>query len=204
VVPEEISGYQPLWINGEFLKKGLKVKAQGTSKDGNISLKVGDCNFKSLYVDAKYLDYEVLKTMTELAEAGFPVCLKRKPEEAGYFKHTDYEDLASRLVAHSSSKWSKTVQAKPLVSGDDLPYFWCRKDGDKYYIFFAHPVAKEFRYPVKYGQADTAETLNRTVTINIDGKNVEIQLAFKPYESLLLEVGSDGKYRPVTLPPAFL
>ena len=205
VVPEEIRGYQPLWINGEFLKKSTRHKAQGSSKDhvethNYASLRVGNCVFKNLYVDAKYLDYEVLKTMTELAEGGFPVCLKQKPEEAGYFQHADFEALATRLVELSSPDWLNVSPAKPLIEGDDLPFFWCRKDQGKYLVFFAHPVAKEFRYPVKYGQADTNQVQIRNIRINLKGRSVDIELAFKPYESILLEIRPNGKYRLISLP----
>jgi hypothetical protein len=222
VVPEEVRGFQPLWVNGDFLEEGRRLanqgsrlKAEGKSKvlrqmaegksreEGSgegISLKVGSCNFKSLYVDAKYLDYKTLQTMVGLAEGGFPICLKQKPEEAGYLKHVDFDKSAARLVELTKSNWSDLPVNKPLVEGDDLPYFWCRKDHDKYYIFFAHPVAKEFKYPVKYGQADTNETISKSITINIEGKSVMVNLVFKPYESILLEIGSDGKYRLISLP----
>jgi hypothetical protein len=194
VVPEEVRGYQPLWINGKYLQEGSRLKAQGSS------LKVGNCNFKSLYVDSKFLDYEVLKTMAKLAEEGFSVCLKRKPVEAGYMKHPDFDKLATRLVELSSQDWSMMAKTKPLIEGNDLPFFWCRKEQNRYYVFFAHPVAKEFRYPVKYGQADTQEIQIRSIKINIEGKSLDVSLAFKPYESLLLEINTNGKYRFISLP----
>jgi hypothetical protein len=206
VVPEEIRGYQPLWVNGTFLSEGSRRKAQGSGKDEGDGkdqggrLQIGECNFRSLYVDAKSLDFEVLKTMVELAEKKFPICLKQKPEEAGYMKHVDFEKLASRLVELSSPDWSGKMLTEPLVEGGDLPYFWCRKEGRKYYIFFAHPVAREFKYPVRYGQADTEQTLTRRITVHVDGKGVPVSLAFRPYESLLLEVGPDGNYRFIDLP----
>jgi hypothetical protein len=194
VVPEEIRGYQPLWINGKFLSEGKGYVAE------NNGLVVGDCRFSSLYVDAVYLDYEVLKTMVELAEEGLPVCLKQKPEEAGYFQHVEFEPLATRLVGLSSPDWTGMNTSKPLVEGDDLPFFWCRKADHKYYLFFAHPVAREFRYPVKYGQADTDRVEIRNVRINLEKKSIDIRLEFDPYESLLLEIGSKGKYRFINLP----
>lgn len=205
VVPEEIRGYQPLWINEQYLKEGKRQKAKGISKEISKKgegrrLKVGDCSFGSLYVDAKYLDFEVMKAITELAEDGLPVCLKQKPEEAGYYQHSEFEELAARLTELSSPDWSGIYPAKPLIEGDDLPFFWCRKEDGKYNIFFAHPVAREFRYPVKYGQADTDQTESRRVKINIEGKSIGIELAFKPYESLLIEMKSNGKYRFISLP----
>lgn len=207
-VPEEIRGYQPLWINGEFLQKGRRQMAEGRRKGiGNmnkeesegIRIKVGDCEFNSLYVDAKYLDYEVLKKMTELAEGGFPVCVKQKPTEAGYIQHTDFKVLAERLMKNSSPDWLKVAPAKPLVEGDDLPWFWCRKNQGKFYIFFAHPVAKEFRYPVQYGQADTGGYETRNIRINLKNKTIPVALNFKPFESLLLEVGPRGTVRFINL-----
>lgn len=181
-----------------------KAKGQGGKKAGGkeigIKIKVGDCEFGSLYVEAKYLDYEVLKTITDLAEDGLPVCLKGRPEEAGQMKHADFDILAERLIELSSPDWATLLKTKPLVSGDDLPYFWCRKDGNKYYIFFANPVAKDFKYPVAYGQADTSETVYRKVTVTVNGKSAEINLAFKPYESLMLEMESNGRYRFISLP----
>jgi hypothetical protein len=207
VVPEEIRGYQPLWINGEFLKEGKGFKAEGNNqkddkgkKKPGMTLAIGNCNFKSLYVDARYLDYEVLKTMVGLAETGFPICLKNRPEEAGYFQHPDFDGLATRLVELSSPDWSKVEPAKPLIEGDDLPYFWCRKEKEKYYVFFAHPVAREFRYPVKYGQADTNQVETRSIKVNLEGKSIDIKLAFNPYESLLMVIGSNGVYRFISLP----
>ena len=61
-------------------------------------------------------------------------------------------------------------------------------------------MAKEFRYPVRYGQADTKETLNKNITINLEGKKIDVNLLFKPYKSLLLEIGRNGKYRFISLP----
>jgi len=198
IVPEEIRGYQPLWINGTFLKQGSLIKAQGATK--NTRLKVGNCSFSSLFVDAKYLDYDVLKTLVALAEAKFLICLKQKPTEAGYMKHVDYQELATRLVALCPKDWSAITASSPLVQGNDLPYFWCRREPDKFYLFFANPIAKTFKYPVKYGQADTHETMEREVTINIPGKSININLLFKPDESLMLEINPNGKYQLIDLP----
>jgi hypothetical protein len=189
-VPEELRGYQPLWINGRFLEDGRPRTA-----DGRRRLEVGDCSFSALYVDVKYLDLSVLKTMTELAEAGFTVFLKQVPEEAGHVRHAEFARLAERLKELSHVSWPPANLAPPLVEGDDLPYFWAREDGGKYLIFFAHPVAREFVYPVRYGQSETRETLSRKIRINLPGRSVEYELIFRPGESILIEVGKGGKIR---------
>jgi len=200
VVPEEVRGYQPLWINGRFLEEGRRQKAESGNQDKVIRMKDGGCSFGSLYVDATYLDYEVLKSITELAEGGLPVCIKQKPVEAGYFEHVEFNGMAEKLMSLGSPDPGKVIMTKPLVEGDDLPFFWCRKDREKYYIFFAHPVAREFVYPVQYGQADVEGIQTRNITINLQGKSIKIRLSFNPYESLLLEITSNGKYRFIDLP----
>ncbi|OFY52699.1 MAG: hypothetical protein A2X22_07365 [Bacteroidetes bacterium GWF2_49_14] len=211
-VPEEIRGWQPVWINGEFLKDGRQMTEDGrkTTEDGRKSttvvghrssvLTVGNCKFSALYVDSKYLDYEVLRTMVSLAEGGMKVCLKQVPEEAGYVKHPEFGSLVKRLKELSSPDWHRVVPGRPLVEGADMPWFWARQDGKEMYIFFAHPVAKEFKYPVRYGQADTAETLTKKISINFSGKTIPVDLVFKPYQSLLVNVSRSGTVRFLDLP----
>jgi hypothetical protein len=122
------------------------------------------------------------------------------PVEAGYIKHPDFAQLADKLVGLSSPDWGKVAVTRPLVEGDDLPYYWCRKEGEKWFIFFAHPVAKEFRYPVRLGQSETKDTLVRNITANAGGKSTPVTLTFRPGESLLLEIEENGNYRFVGLP----
>jgi len=204
-VPEEIRGYQPMWINGEYLKKekGKRKKEKGYGQSSlathHSSLTVGNATFSSLYVDARYLDFETLKSITGLAEEGLKVCLKQVPKEAGYNKHPEFNLWVERLQKISSTDWPSTAITRPLVEGNDLPWFWARKDNNKYYILFAHPMAREFKYPVKYGQADTKETLTRNIRLNIGRIAMEYRLVFKPYESLLLEVSGTGKVTEVDL-----
>jgi hypothetical protein len=137
--------------------------------------------------------------MTGLAEKGIKICLKRVPEEAGFVKHDDFGKVAGRLKELSSPVWQSVAPGKPLVEGEDVPWFWARQDGKKTHLFFAHPVAKEFHYPVLYGQADTKETLTRNIRINFNGKTVPVELTFKPYKSILLEVNGAGKVTQVDL-----
>jgi hypothetical protein len=197
-VPEEIRGWQPVWINGEFLKDGRPQTADGGQRSAVWS--VGTCHFSALYIDSKYLDYEALTTMVSLAEDGMKVCLKQVPEEAGYVKHPEFADLVNRLKELSSPDWQLVAPGRPLVEGPDMPWFWARQDGKELYIFFAHPVAKEFKYPVKYGQADTEETLTKKISINFSGKTVPVELVFKPYQSLLLRVSGSGTVRFLDVP----
>ncbi len=40
--------------------------------------------------------------MTDLAEEGFPICLKQKPDEAGFIKNADFDILSERLTELAS------------------------------------------------------------------------------------------------------
>jgi hypothetical protein len=195
-VPEEIRGFQPLWVNGEFLRKGL----EGLRASGHGELRIGDCGFEALYVDAKWMDIEVLKTLKDLAESGIKICLNRLPEEAGYYKHPEFEELRSRLKELAFTEWKDASPGKPLVEGNDLPWFWARQDRNRIYLFFAHPMARDFKYPVVYGQADTDQVITREIVINMNGISTPVTLTFQPYESLLLEVDSRGRTRQISLP----
>jgi len=110
-------------------------------------------------------------------------------------KHPEFNELTQRLMALSPDEWPTADLAPPLLEGNNLPYFWARQDGSKYLLFFAHPVAREFRYPVKYGQSETTGTLSRNIKINLPNRSIEYELVFQPGESLLIEVSRNGKVR---------
>jgi hypothetical protein len=82
---------------------------------------------------------------------------------------------------------------KPLVTGDDLPDFWFRVDGEDRYFFFAHPGARGLTYPMAYGKFPAAEAARREVRINIGGQSIAVKLDFKPYQSLLIQCRPHGK-----------
>jgi hypothetical protein len=59
--PQELDGYNPTWINGEFLENATVV-------DGR--LKVGNADYKALYVNSNYVDYKVIKR--QCSELAYP------------------------------------------------------------------------------------------------------------------------------------
>jgi hypothetical protein len=81
---------------------------------------------------------------------------------------------------------------RPLVKGDSLPDFWCRKDGDEYYFFIANPRSMELHLPLKYGQSLSSETVRRDLTFNVSGRELKLPVEFRPYQSVLLKIGSKG------------
>jgi len=183
---DELKGYQPLWVNNYFFDK---------AEFKNGKLYIGDAVFSSLYVDVNYIDYDALKKILEFAEKGFPVCLKKTPEEPGKNKHDNYKSTLKKLTSlkNVSSDFSKVVKNKPLVEGKDLSDFWCRETDDNYYIFFANPKACNLHLPITYGQSFDTKEKNISITININGKAQNVNLVFKPYQSIMLKISKSGK-----------
>ena len=182
--PEEYKGMQPMWVNGKFLESA-------EYKDG--ALHCGDALFRVLYLDVDYLEYSSLKDIVRLAKAGLPVFLGRIPKEPGVVKHQDYPELLDELKKIPSvSEESSIIPPDHLVEGTDIPDFWCRRDGDTYYIFFANPMSMKVTYPMEYGFAFTDQGCVREITVNHHGKSDHVVLDFHPMESLMLKVTPKG------------
>lgn len=179
--PQELIAYHPLWINGSFLGKGKLIRNK---------LYCGDAVFSSLYIDAEHLDYEVLQTVFQLASNGFPICVKQQPKEPSKNKTDNYEILYTKLMQlkNVSSDFTSIHPTQAFIVGDSLPEYWCKKQDDHYYIFFANPLAKNLTYPITYGQSYTEEAISMPLTINADKTSFQVNLNFKPYQSLLLHI----------------
>jgi len=177
--PDELDGYNPTWINGEFLEKAVM-------KDDR--LRVGDAAYKALYIDATYLDYRVVKRLTELAEAGLTITLKRKPKEPGAAPHPDYPALVEKLEASEKVSGELPPGLTPFVQGNPIPRHWCRKEGERLYVFFPNPKADRLKFPMEYGQSLSSETIKRNVRVNYEGKSYDLNLVFGPYQSLLYRI----------------
>lgn len=182
----ELKGYHPLWINNDFLQKAVLK---------NKILWVNDLSFKMLYVDAENVDIETLKTILKLATEGLPVCLKQNPKQCGYIKNEKFNSILAQLnkLPNVSSNMQKIFKQGPLIIGNNIPEFWCRTNGKVSTIFFANPKTEKLIYPVAYGQSLQDSTINKNVTINLNGKSTDVNLEFKPYQSLLLNINENGK-----------
>jgi hypothetical protein len=183
--PDELAGYHPLWVSGYFLK-------QATYEDGRI--RIGDASFGALYVDVEWLDGEVLTELLRLCKYGLPLCLKRRPSQPGKVKLSSYDTMLSNLASLPNvvDDFGKLPLSAPLVRGKSIPEYWCRVDGDSHLIFFANPKSRELRYPMSYGQSFSEETTRLPIEINVKGNVVTTEIVFEPYQSMLVEIGSDG------------
>lgn len=183
---EELAGYQPLWISSYFLK---------TAEYKNRRLRIGELEFRSLYINAKYLDEDALKKILRLANQGLPIIIKQNPLQPGFIKAEDYEQKTTPLLSLKNVKknMGQIKGLRPLVQGKKIPEFWCRTLGKEAYIFFANPQTKGLRYPMEYGQSCCDKTIKSSVRINWQGHRTNITLIFKPRQSLLVKVNNKGK-----------
>lgn len=185
--PEEVQGYHPIYINRYFLENAVYE---------NNKLKVGGSEFSCLYIDVNYLDIRALKKITELANQGLPVCLKKNPKQPGANKSNTFAKYISELseLKNVSSDFQKIISHKPLIDGNNLPEYWCRKEADgTYYLFLAQPLSKNISYPIYCGQSSMKTSEFRELTFHINGKTIHQTFEFKPYQSLLLKFSPDGK-----------
>jgi hypothetical protein len=162
---------------------------------------VGDARFSAVHVDAEFLDEAVVKRLVELASEGLPVVVARRPKPPGHRPDEDYPLRVDRLMTHANVHGSleELELGPPLVSGEDLPDFWCREDGDARYVFFAHPMAQGLTLPLTPGQAATEQTITRKVSIAAGNGATDVTLRFEPHQSLLLRVTADGAVEPVDI-----
>ena len=185
VPPDELKGYNPIWISGDYLSN-CSVQDK--------KLICGDGLFSLLYIDADYIDISALKTILSFAKQGLQVCMKKLPEQPGKNKSDEYQKILSELISliNYSSYLTSFATIKPLVEGDNLPDFWCRKVNNDYYFFFANPRAQNLHLPLQYGQSLNYEAKRQVVNFNVSGNPVQMALYFKPYQSLLLKVSDKG------------
>jgi hypothetical protein len=183
VCPPETTGFAPLWISAPFFKRAA-------CRDGRLAL--GDLTFAALYVDVAYLDGEALDEILRLARAGVPVILQRCPQQPGHVPRADYADRLRELQALPTVR--PTLQAaglRPLVEGGDLPWYWARQTDGHVYLFFAHPAARDVRYPMGYGQSQACQAVTRRVRLQVRPGTTELKLRFEPYQSLLVRAARD-------------
>jgi hypothetical protein len=185
-LPASLKGYRPLWVNRWALGQG-KVEAG--------RLRIADQQFSALYVDVSYLDSDALDTVLSLAKAGLPVCLAKTPSQPGWKQSPSYAARVAELGRTSSCESADSARGKPLVAGSDVPDFWARRDGDDTIIFFANPMAQGLRLPLRYGQSQSTQKIERPVEITVAGKTLAIVLTFEPNQSLLLRIDGTGRYQ---------
>jgi len=182
----ETEGYHPLWINRHFLDEAKYIDNR---------LVAGDASFSSLFVDVKYMDVRALRKLVEFAKQGLPVCLKQDLRQPGKTKSDDFKALLAELksLKNVSADIAKVVDHQPLIAGDTIPAYWCRKQTDgTLHIFLAQKLAKDLEYPIYSGQSFADQSVFRNLTITANGKTTTHNFEFKPYQSIMVEISPKG------------
>ena len=190
--PDYLKGYQPLWVNGKLL-------SDAQYKNGVLTC--GACQFTALTIDVEYLDLAVLREVVRLAQSGLPVLFARETKQPGKNKSPEYISLIESLkkLPNVSTDPKQILQTTPLLSGENLPDFWCRQEGNDLYIFLANPAAQRLKYPLRYGQAFEDKGSERSITIQTPiGAKTKL-LRFAPNQSILLKVTGEGDIEEIDL-----
>lgn len=185
VIPEEVEGWQPLWISYGFLREAIVENGLVHSRELRV---------EALYVDCEWLDADSLRELVRLAGAGARIIWKRRCRQPGRRKDESYASEIDTILKspQTVSGAAELRGVKPLLRGDDLPWYWARVLGDDLLIFFAHPKAKEIRYPMRYGLSEQAVTIGRPLLLNWKGRELAVDLQFGPCESVVLLASAQG------------
>jgi hypothetical protein len=191
--PDFLKGYQPLWINADFLRRAVVRRGR---------LLIGDAAIRAVYVDARFLDLETLTALKDVASAGVEVCVARTPAQPGRRRSPAWSDAWHALRAEASVHRDprRLLRHAPLVTAPALPDFWCRDDGEGRWLFFSHPAASELRYPLAYAAAALAKEIEVPVTLHWKGRRIPYALRFAKGKGALLHITRAGSIRRVSLP----
>jgi hypothetical protein len=187
--PEELRGFNPAWINGEFLEKAVMKKGR---------LETGSASFRALYTGSRYLDYRVLSRICELADSGLTIIMNKLPEEPGTVRHDDYAEKIRKIASMKNVHRFLPATLSPFMAGISIPAHWCRREGDVLYIFFPNPRSERIKFPLEYGQSFTDKTFRTTVWIEFLGKKCSLDLVFEPYQSLMFKI-HDGRAKAIDI-----
>jgi hypothetical protein len=87
---------------------------------------------------------------------------------------------------------SRTGPSKFPVPSPPLPEYRARVNNGGIIIFFAHPMTRDLRLPLRFGQLFTDQERTRDVTLAAAGRSLPLKVAFKPYQSLRIQKCATG------------
>lgn len=194
IPPAEIDGYHPLWISIGFLK-------EASVEDGRIRSK--NLSLQALYIDCEWLDSESLAELARLAGQGATLVWKEQPEQPGRRRDPSYasnlEGFRAMPNVVSSTAAILPLLSDPLLSGNDLPWYWARVLGEDLLLFFAHPKAKQIRYPLPYRFSAESEATERNLLLHWKNREIPLNLRFPSGKALLLRASAGGAVENVAM-----
>ena len=157
--------YRPLWFSREWLEELVYEKPL---------FRYRNRSFEGFLVDAEWMSLDAVKELARLRRLGAPVIFKRWPQEPGMIKHEEYQILINEM---QQQEQIELTSIRPILESDHPLDFWCRKDGDEYYLFIAHPEVRKLRYPLEYGFSERIQEV--TVEARFYGEERERDLVLE-------------------------
>ncbi|MBN1233771.1 MAG: hypothetical protein JXA60_10500 [Candidatus Coatesbacteria bacterium] len=185
--PEELYGYQPIWLTDPFLKN---------AEVENGIMKIGDCSFKLLYVYSEWMTIEVLNNIKRLTDKGLTIIFKRKPKQAGRIKSKCFDEYLGKIF-NIKNMHNDMVEAglRPLLACNEKIEFRCRKIDSELLFFIANPVSKTLSYPMRYRQFEDGFAGEIEITIFNGSNPVNTKLDFSRNSSFLLHISKSCKIK---------
>ena len=188
--PEELAGYNPLWVNADLLA-GAQVRGDGQTAVGNRAVDL-------VYVEVEFLSRAGLESLVAIAEAGGTVVLRSDPQPAGTNDAEGFGALLRRLRNAPTTVTEVPATTRPVVSGDALPPYWTRETGDTLLLFVAPAGAAGLTFPLGFGQSYDTTTDELALSVAYRGETYVIDHRLLPYQSALFEL-SGGAVRVVDI-----
>jgi len=195
--PEGLHSYRPLWVSAQFLKQ-TRVQVNENGKAAGVC---GGMCFQGLFLEAEWLEEEVLVQALRLAGEGLPVYFRGHPHQPGVAKDTpSYTKAAAKLhdVSHSPLPGELLPDVSPVFQPAEgtrsthIPHFWIRKEASRYILFFANPLSREITYPMEHGKIVQSEEISVSGKVTLPGIETTVQLRFAPYQSITMIIKPGG------------
>jgi hypothetical protein len=187
--PEKLRGYNPLWVNADFL-------ARARVRNGRIQL--GEATVDLLYVDANYLTAASLEALMELGGAGAQIVLTSRPQLAGSGDTDSFNGLLRQLLALPNVGSELPPASRAIVEAERLPPYWTREAGDTLLLFVAPAGAGGLTFPLGFGQSLDRTTDTLRLRVNYREVDYAITHVLPPYQSALFAL-SGGEVRTVDI-----
>ena len=171
---DELLKYRPLWFSREWLQELEYEKPL---------FKYRNRTFEAFLVDSEWMALDAVKELARLRRQGAPGIFKRWPLEPGMIKHEEYQKLVNEMQQQENIE---LTSIRPILESDQPLDFWCRKDGDKYHLFIAHPHVRKLRYPLEYGYSEKVGEVRGEARFYGEKGERQLRLEFQEGGSLLV------------------
>ena len=174
---EELLKYRPLWFSQAWFKELEYEKP---------FLRYKNRSFEAFLVDSEWMTLVAVRELARLRRQGAPVIFKRWPKEPGMGKHEEFQILINEM---QQQEQATLTDMRPILESEQPLDFWCRKDGEDYYLFIAHPKMRNLRYPLEYGYSEKVQALRVEARFYAKKGVLSLVLDFQEKRSLVVRIG---------------